>query len=114
MRIKSRRRRWPWVLALGSAAVIVVAVLAYAALAWPRGSLRVGDAGLPEVRLPRFAGSLGQVSVRRADGALIPIAVRPDGTLWPKRRVIPGTRLFVEAVFRRPGAISWINGSTQT
>jgi hypothetical protein len=98
-------RRWPWV--LGSAAVILVGAVAYVLLAWRRGSLRVDEVGLPQVQLPRLAGPLVRVSVRRADGALIPVALRPDGTLWPRRRVIPGTRLFVEAVFRRPGWISW-------
>ncbi|HSS72126.1 MAG TPA: L,D-transpeptidase family protein [Gaiellaceae bacterium] len=107
-----RRRRWPWV--LGSVAVMLVAGLAYVLLAWPRGTLAVDEAGLPQVQLQRLAGSLLRVSVRSADGAPVPVALRPDGTLWPTRRVIPGTRLFAEAVFRRPGWISWITGHTQT
>src|SRR6478672_11892511 len=107
-----RRRRWPWV--LGSVTVTLVAGLAYVVLAWPRGTLAVDEAGLPQVQLQRLAGSLLRISVRSADGAPVPVALRPDGTLWPTRRVVPGTRLFAEAVFRRPGWISWITGHTQT
>jgi hypothetical protein len=99
---------------LGSVAVILVAALAYVLLAWPRGTLRVDEVGLPQAQLPRLAGSLARVSLRSADGVPIPVALRPDGTLWPTRRVSPGTRLFAEAVFRRPGSISWITGRTQT
>jgi L,D-transpeptidase-like protein len=109
---RRRRRRWPW--ALGSVAIVIVAAVAYALLAWPRGTLRVDAVGLPQVQLPRLAGRLLRVSVRSADGSPIPVAVRPDGTLWPTRRVTPGTRLFAEAVFRRPSGISWIAGSIQT
>ncbi len=108
----SRRRRWPW--ALGSLAIALVAALAFVLLAWPRGALRLDAAGLPQVQLPRLAGRLVRVSVRSADGAPIPVTVRRDGTLWPTRRVIPGTRLFAEAVFRRPGWVSWITGRTKT
>src|SRR5581483_8726665 len=92
-----RRRRWPWV--LGSVAAMIVAALAYARLAWPDGTLRVDRAGLPQVQLPRFAGSLLRVSLQSADGRPIPVVARPDGTLWPTRRVVPGTRLLAEAVF---------------
>jgi hypothetical protein len=88
-RSSRRRRRWPWV--LGSAALILVGALAYVSLAWPRGTLRVDEVGLPQVQLPRLAGPLVRVSVRSGDGTLIPVPLRPDGTLWPRRRVIPGT-----------------------
>lgn len=132
MRVKSRRptphrdsgiivagssrgpRRWPWALALAGAVLVLVAALAYVGLAWPHGSLRVDEVGLPQVQLPRLGGRLVRVSVRREDGAPIPVVLRPDGTLWPRRRVVPGTRLIVVAVFGRPGSISWISGRTQT
>jgi hypothetical protein len=39
--------------------------------------------------------------------------VRPDGTLWPARRVTAGTHLVAEAVFRRPSWIGWLTGRTQ-
>src|SRR5437868_5835821 len=108
------RRRWPWVLTLGSVVLIFAAALSSVRVAWPHGSLRVDEVGLPQVQLARLGGPLVRVSVRRADGASIPVVLRPDGTLWPKNRVAPGTLLFVDAVFRRPAWIRWINGRTQT
>jgi peptidoglycan hydrolase-like protein with peptidoglycan-binding domain len=106
-----RRRRWPW--ALGALAALGVAALAFAFFAWPRGGLGLGPTGLPQVHPPSFGGSLVRISVRSADGASIPVSLRRNGTLWPTRRVTPGTRLLVEVVFRRPGWVGWIAGRTQ-
>ena len=111
-RSSRRRRRWPW--ALGGLAIAIAAALAVALLAWPRGALRLDATGLPQVQLPRLAGNLVRVSLRSEDGTSIPVIVRRDGTVWPTRRVIPGTRLFAEAVFRRPVWNGWITGRTQT
>ena len=111
-RSSRRRRRWPW--ALGGLAIALAAALAFALLAWPRGALRLDATGLPQVQLPRLAGNLVRVSLRSEDGTSIPVIVRRDGTVWPTRRVIPGTRLFAEAVFRRPVWNGWITGRTQT
>lgn len=108
---RKRRRRWPW--ALGALAAVAVAALAFAFFAWPRGALGLDPAGLAQLRRPSFGGSLVRVSVRSADGASIPVSLRRDGTLWPTRRVAPGTRLFVEVVFGRPSWIGWIAGRSQ-
>ncbi len=107
-----RRRRWPW--GLAAAAAVLAAALTLAYVAWPRGSLRLDATGLPQVRGPRLAGTLVRVSVRSGAGVSIPVELRRDGTLRPTRPVLPGTRLVVEAVFRRPGWIGWIAGRTQT
>jgi L,D-transpeptidase catalytic domain/Putative peptidoglycan binding domain len=107
-----RRRRWPW--ALAAAGAIVAAALGAAHFAWPDGTLRIGAAGLPELKLPpSVAGSLERVSLRGPDGTPIPVHVQSDGTLLPVRPVTPGTRLVAEAEFRRPGWIGWLNGDTQ-
>ena len=111
-RSSRRRRRWPW--ALGTLAIALVAALAFAFLAWPRGALRLDRSGLPQVQLPRLAGRLVRVSLQSEDGASIPVIVRRDGTFWPARRVIPGTHLVAEAVFRRPSWNSWVTGGAQT
>jgi hypothetical protein len=106
------RRRWPW--ALGGVALVLVAALAFVLFAWPSGGLHVNGVGLPQVQRARLAGGLVRVSLRAANGASIPVRLRHDGTLWPTRRVVPGTRLVAEAVFRRPGWIGWLAGRTQT
>src|SRR5439155_2678427 len=59
-------------------------------------------------------GSLVAVSVRDAAGALVPASLGRDGTLRPAQPVPPGTKLLVEAVFRRPGWVSWIAGRRKT
>jgi peptidoglycan hydrolase-like protein with peptidoglycan-binding domain len=106
-----RRRRWPW--ALGALAGVVVAALAYAFFAWPRGALMLDSAGLALVQQPSFGDTGVHVSVRSAEGAVIPVVLRPDGRLWPTRRVEPGTRMLIEVVFNRPGWVGWVAGRRQ-
>jgi hypothetical protein len=109
---RRRRRRWPW--ALGAAAALVVAGLGAVRFAWPDGTLRADVAGLPQVHRASLAGGLERVSLSTANGTAIPVVLRPDGTLSPKRPIAPGTQLVAEAVFRRPGWIGWLAGSTQS
>ena len=105
-----RRRRWPW--ALGLVGALVLAALAFGHFAWPRGGLATDPAALARVARPSLGNGL-RVSATASDGTAIPVAVRPDGTIWPRRRVVPGTRIVVEAVFRRPGWAGWLAGATQ-
>jgi L,D-transpeptidase catalytic domain len=110
--VRHRRRRWPW--ALGAGAALVLAALGLARFAWPSATIAVAGTGLPEARSQSFANRLARISVRDASGTVIPVRVRADGTLWPTHALAPGTRLFVEAVFRRPAWVGWIAGRTQT
>ena len=107
-----KRRRWPWVVlaaiaVLGAAAVAVV-------VAWPSASIGVDAAGLPQVRTPRLAGTLEQVTLRSADGTPVPAVMSRDGTLRPTHAVVAGTALVAEAVVRRPAWIGWLAGHTET
>src|SRR5262249_26600153 len=106
------RRRWPWV--LGAVAALVLAVLAVARFAWPSATIGVADTGLPKVPSQSFGNRVESISVRDATGAAIPVRARADGTLWPTHRVVAGTKLFVEAVVRRPSWVGWVAGHTQT
>jgi lipoprotein-anchoring transpeptidase ErfK/SrfK len=90
----------------------VLAVLAFGYFAWPRGGLIADPVALARVAGPRLGGSI-RVSARAADGTAIPVSVRSDGTVWPRGRIAAGTRLVVEAVFRRPGWAGWLAGATQ-
>jgi hypothetical protein len=99
---------------LGAGAALVLAALAFAFFAWPSAAIVVSDTGLPEVRSPSFGGRLERVSVRDGSGTAIPVRVQTNGILWPTHAVVPGTRLFVEAVFRRPSWVGWIAGRTET
>jgi L,D-transpeptidase-like protein/putative peptidoglycan binding protein len=107
-----RRRRWPWVVA--AAVVILAAAAAVVVFAWPKGSLAVGDASLPQVHVPRLGGTLVGLTLRSEDGGAIPVSLHGDGTVWPLRPVTAGTHLVAEAVFRRPGWIAWLAGRTRT
>src|SRR5262245_4762610 len=107
-----KHRRWPWVVlaviaALGTAAVAVM-------VAWPSASIGIDAAGLPQVRTPRLAGTLEQVTLRDADGTPVPAVTARDGTLRPARPVVAGTALVAEAVVRRPAWIGWLAGHTET
>jgi hypothetical protein len=108
---RGRRRRWPWV--LGAVAAVVVAALGAVRFAWPSGGLRAGPAGLPQVHRSTLAGTLERVSLRSAAGTSMPVVLHRDGTLWPRRPVVPGTQLIADAVFRRPSWIAWLAGRTR-
>jgi len=105
-----RRRRWPW--GVGLVFALVLAALAFAYFAWPKGGLVADPAALARVTAPSLGGRT-QVSAHAADGTAIPVTVRSDGTVWPTSRVAPGTHVEVEAVFRRPGWAGWIAGHEQ-
>ena len=107
-----RRRVWPW--ALAAVGVLCLGALAFAFFAWPSGGFRVDTNGLPQVQQPRFSGNLARLSLHDAAGNAIPVDLRPDGTLRPRRPVPAGTRLVAEATFRRPGWVGWIAGRKQT
>jgi L,D-transpeptidase catalytic domain len=107
-----RRRRWPWV--LGALAAAAAGVLAAGYFAWPNGSIGLGPTGLPQVHRPSFGATLTHVSVRDARNLAVPVVVSSDGTIRPRKRITAGTRLFVEAVFRRPGWAGWLAGRTET
>src|SRR5437588_4119854 len=105
-----RRRRWPW--AAGLVLALVLAALAFAYFAWPKGGLVADPAALARVTAPSLGGST-KVSAHAADGTAIPVTVRSDGTVWPASRVAPGAHVEVEATFRRPAWAGWIAGRTQ-
>ena len=105
------RRRWPWALLILGAAVL--AALAFAYVAWPRGALMADDAALARVNRPSFGTAGVRVSARSADGTPIPVSLHRDGRIWPRRRLAPGARISVEVDFRRPGWVGWVAGRTQ-
>ena len=109
-----RRRRWPWLLAALAVLAAAAAALAFAYFAWPRGTVGFTAGGLPQVHAPGFGADLERVSVRTAAGKGVAVRRGRQGVLRPVRPVVPGTRLVVEAVFRRPGWVGWVAGRTQT
>jgi L,D-transpeptidase-like protein/putative peptidoglycan binding protein len=99
---------------LAGVAVVIGAAAAAVVFAWPKNTLAVGNASLPQVHLKRLGGSLVGVTLRSASGGAIPASLHSDGTLWPLHPVTPGTHLVAEAVFRRPRWIGWLAGRRRT
>ncbi len=106
-----RRRRWPWVV-LGLVVALALAALGAGRYAWPSGALAADPDALARLAKPTLGNGV-RVSVHTTDGTAVPVSVRSDGTVWPREPVVPGTRLLVEADFRRPGWAGWLAGHTQ-
>lgn len=91
---------------------LVAAALGYGYFSWPRGGLAADPAALARLSKPSLGSSM-RVTARGDDGTSVPIAIRSDGTIWPLRRIAPGTGLTVAAVFHRPGWAGWLAGDKQ-
>jgi hypothetical protein len=102
--------RWPRAL-LGAGVVVLIAVLAFAALAfvWSRPAIVADAAALARVDLPVTKGTIESVSAVGPTGREIPVTVR-NGRLWPLVSLAPGEQVSVEVVFRRPSWIAWLAG----
>jgi hypothetical protein len=107
------RRRWPRVLA-GAGAVLLLAAVAFAALAfvWSRPSIVADAAALARVKLPLTKGTIESVAATGPDGRPIAVALR-DGRLWPQVKLTPGEAVSITVVLRRPGWISWLAGASE-
>jgi hypothetical protein len=103
------------VLIAAAMAVLVLAVLAFAALALAgsRPSIVADAAALARVNLPVTQGTIESVKVTASDGRRIPVTVL-GGRLWPQVDLSPGERVSVEVVLRHPGWIAWLAGSRDT
>jgi peptidoglycan hydrolase-like protein with peptidoglycan-binding domain len=108
--VPASRRRWPRAL-LGAGVVVLIAALAFAALAfvWSRPSIVADAAALARVDLPITKGTIESVKAVGPNGREIPVTVR-DGRLWPLVSLAPGEQVSVEVVLRRPGWIAWLTG----
>ena len=102
-----------WLVVLGAVVVVIVAALAAARFAWPSASISAEADGLPTVHVPALAGKVVRVSLHDARGNEIPVELRDD-VFRPAVPVVAGSRLFAEAVVRRPSYVGWLRGRTQT
>jgi peptidoglycan hydrolase-like protein with peptidoglycan-binding domain len=106
-----RRRRWPWLVAIGGALALIVAGLVAAVFEWSGASLAKDPSGLARLNVQAFGGSLERVRAFDSRGHPIPVAVR-NGRVVPRTRLAPGQRVTVDAVVRRPGSVAWLVGDT--
>ncbi len=92
------------------ALTVVVAVLAAAVVAWSGARLAGDPVALARVHVQPLGGTLESAKAFAADGTEIPLRVNGD-ELTPDGRVVPGERLRVDVVVRRPRWLGWALGS---
>jgi peptidoglycan hydrolase-like protein with peptidoglycan-binding domain len=92
--------------------VLVLAALALGRFAWPSGGLDSDPDALARISTPSFGNGV-TVSAHTPNGTAVPVAVRKDGTVWPRIRISPGTHVLIDADFKRPGWSGWLAGHTQ-
>jgi L,D-transpeptidase catalytic domain len=102
-------------LLIGAAAALVIALLAFVALAFAGSNASIGAdaAALARVKLPVTSATIESVRVTGPGGRTIPVSVR-GGQLWPQTELTPGEPLSIEVVLRRPGWIAWLAGKRDT
>jgi lipoprotein-anchoring transpeptidase ErfK/SrfK len=98
-----------WVL---GALAVGVAVLAAAVLAWSGARLAGDPVALARVHVQPLGGTLESARAFAPDGSEIPLQVNGD-QIAPVGRVVPGERVTVDVVVRRPGWLGWALGSTR-
>lgn len=91
------------------ALTVVVAVLAAAVLAWSGARLADDPVALARVHLQPLGGTLESAKAFAPDGTEIPLRFKGD-ELTPDGRVVPGERLRVDVVVRRPRWLGWALG----
>ncbi len=112
-----RRRRGPRVpIMLGLLIILAAAGAAAILFATSSPTLAAGGAGLASVGMPFGGGTIEHVSASTGpQSAPVPVPVYLRGNeIWPRKTLRTGQRIRVRLDVRRPGAISWLTGSTQT
>jgi hypothetical protein len=100
-----------WLLTALALSLVAAAACGAALLAWPAGTIGSSSDGLAEISLPGFAGHVEHVDVTDSSGKPVPVQLRRD-TIWPSRKLAPGTTLTVTASLRRPSWIGWLVGGS--
>ena len=94
------------------ALAVVVSVLAAAVLFWSGARLAGDPVVLARVRVQPLGGTLESARAFAPDGTEIPLRV--DGNkLTPAGRLLPGERVTVEVVVRRPSWLGWALGRSR-
>ena len=75
-----------------------------------RGPAAADARALARLKVQPFGGTLVRARVFGPDGRTLPLLVR-GGRLTPRVQLMPGERVSVEVVIRRPGWLAWALGS---
>ena len=109
-------RRWPKRLLVGSVVLIPVLLIGgFVAAAFGLSGARLGrdPSALASVETDAFGGEVDSVRATDPNGKAIPIAVH-GGKLVPEKKLHPGETVKLEVTVKRPDAVSWIAGDTET
>ena len=94
-------------LLVGGVAAVAIAFASSSA------SLQADSRALAKVELPLGGGKIERVLVTGGrTGNLLPVQVRGN-QIWPRKRITAGERVTIQVVVKRPGAVSWLTGSTE-
>ena len=91
---------------------VVLLGLAAAVWAWSGARLAADARALARVEVQPFGGTLVRARAFGPDGHTIPLSVR-GRRLTPRVQLLPGERVSLEVVIRRPGWLAWALGSKQ-
>jgi hypothetical protein len=98
-----------WVLTTLVLLLVLAASAVAALLAWPTVGIAASTSGLAAVSVPGFSGHVEKVAVTDVDWKQVPFTMH-RGTVWPRVRLEPGTRIKVTVDVHRPSWIGWLVG----
>ncbi len=110
VRSARRRRRSRTLWSCGAAAVVAVTGFVAAALLWSGATLAPDAVALARVEVQPLGGTLESAHASGADGRAIPLSLH-DGRLTPRDKLVPGERVSVDVVIRRPRWLGWLIGT---
>jgi peptidoglycan hydrolase-like protein with peptidoglycan-binding domain len=76
-------------------------------------SLSADGAALAKIGMPLGGGKIESVTVTGPHGKRIPVELRSDPQIWPKKVLPAHERVSITVVIKRPGWISWLAGKTE-
>ena len=118
-RSSERRRapRRPWWVVPGAAVVVLAAVAGALLVVFvsAKASIERDDAGLARIGMPLGGGKIVSVSVMGGrERKLVPVRVTAANLIVARQPVAANEALRIRVVVKRPGWISWLDGSDQS
>jgi peptidoglycan hydrolase-like protein with peptidoglycan-binding domain len=110
------RRRWPKRLLVGAALLVPLLLIGgFVLAAFGLSGARLGrdPSALASVETDAFGGEVESATATGPNGEDVPLAVH-GGRLVPEKKLHPGETVTIEAVVKRPSAVGWITGDTNT
>jgi peptidoglycan hydrolase-like protein with peptidoglycan-binding domain len=108
------RRLRPRYFVLGALILVIGAAAAGAlVIVSAHGSLSADGSALAKINMPMGGGTVESVKVTGPHGKRIPVELRGDPSIWPKKSIPVHTKLSITVVIKRPGWSAWLAGKTE-